>query len=105
MAYVAKFYKQIMCPSSRDFRVAFDVRWLLTGDGQFCTRLPKQCQLTAPVSAVKIISRTPYYHTPKYYPAHDNERGGGLVIKAKGPNEGKAKRCVRKIGCKDKNSW
>ena len=24
-----------------------------------------------------IMSRTPYYHAPKYYHAHDNERGGG----------------------------
>ena len=31
-----------------------------------------------PWVAVKIISRTPYYHAPKYYHAHDNERGGGV---------------------------
>ena len=31
-----------------------------------------------PWVAVKIISRTPYYHPPKYYHAHDNERGGGF---------------------------
>ena len=29
-----------------------------------------------PWVAVKIISRTPYYHAPKYYHAHDNEGGG-----------------------------
>ena len=31
-----------------------------------------------PWVAVKIISRTPYYHAPKYYHAHDNEGGGGF---------------------------
>ena len=31
-----------------------------------------------PWVAVKIISRTPYYHAPKYYQAHDNEGGGGF---------------------------
>ena len=29
-----------------------------------------------PWVAVKIISHTPYYQAPKYYHAHDNERGG-----------------------------
>ena len=29
-----------------------------------------------PWAAVKIISRTPYYHAPKYYHAHDHEGGG-----------------------------
>ena len=29
-----------------------------------------------PWAAVKIISRTPYYHAPKYYHTHDNEGGG-----------------------------
>ena len=29
-----------------------------------------------PWAAVKIISRNPYYHAPKYCHAHDNERGG-----------------------------
>ena len=28
-----------------------------------------------PWAAVKIISHTPYYHAPKYYHVHDNERG------------------------------
>ena len=34
--------------------------------------------LAHPWAAVKIISRTPYYHAPKYYHAHDNEGGGVL---------------------------
>ena len=39
-----------------------------------------------PWAAVKIISRTPYYHTQKYYHAHDNERGGSLSTKHPGNN-------------------
>ena len=31
-----------------------------------------------PWAAVKIISRTPYYHAAKYYHVHDNEWVGGL---------------------------
>ena len=32
-----------------------------------------------PWAVVKMISHSPYYHAPKYYHAHDNERGGGLT--------------------------